>query len=387
MAVSAGIDIQSPAQFYQPLAPYGAWVDLSPYGRCWHPTDVPPGWRPYEIGNWEWTDAGWYWASDEPWAWACYHYGNWAYNPVYGWVWVPGTEWAPAWVVWRESPDYIGWAPCEPGDIAVPDTSFMFVNVHRFHDRLGPGELVFNDPAILRRSHRIGGFRRETRDFDGFRRQIAVNRGPGVATIQRATGRGFTQRPARDLIRQNGIPETARRSPKRPFAQQPQVTQQPAPQRGWVQQPPRLYREAPAVQPAPTGRQEQRIYREAPTAQSPQRQVPQREVTPQATAPAAPRPVPSAPIAVPRRQPLPEASTPATVPRAVPQVPNQVPRRQPPEAATPMVPRQPVLPPAGVERGRSQLEVPRREAVQPPAQPTPPALREQGRKRPDESGE
>jgi hypothetical protein len=31
-----------------------------------------------------------------------------------GWVWVPGDEWAPAWVSWRKGGDYVGWAPLPP---------------------------------------------------------------------------------------------------------------------------------------------------------------------------------------------------------------------------------------------------------------------------------
>src|SRR5262245_45756193 len=110
---SAGIEIHSAADFYDPLTPYGEWVQVRSYGRCWRPTYITEtDWRPYAVGHWEWTDCGWYWVSDEPWAWACYHYGSWVFDPPYGWVWAPGTEWAPAWVVWRESPEYIGWAPC-----------------------------------------------------------------------------------------------------------------------------------------------------------------------------------------------------------------------------------------------------------------------------------
>ena len=32
----------------------------------------------------------------------------------YGWIWVPGHEWAPAWVTWGESGGYYGWAPLAP---------------------------------------------------------------------------------------------------------------------------------------------------------------------------------------------------------------------------------------------------------------------------------
>jgi len=31
-----------------------------------------------------------------------------------GWVWVPGDEWAPAWVSWRKGNDFVGWAPLPP---------------------------------------------------------------------------------------------------------------------------------------------------------------------------------------------------------------------------------------------------------------------------------
>ena len=36
-------------------------------------------------------------------------------NQAYGWYWVPGYEWAPAWVAWRNNNDYYGWAPLSPG--------------------------------------------------------------------------------------------------------------------------------------------------------------------------------------------------------------------------------------------------------------------------------
>src|ERR1051326_2921207 len=98
VSFSAGIEINAASDFYDPLTPYGEWVDVGSYGRCWHPVDVEPGWRPYCEGHWEWTDCGWYWVSDEPWSWACYHYGSWVDDPGYGWCWIPGTEWAPAWV-------------------------------------------------------------------------------------------------------------------------------------------------------------------------------------------------------------------------------------------------------------------------------------------------
>jgi len=112
--------------FQAPLAPYGDWLDVGTHGRVWRPR-VAVGWRPYYYGRWEWTNEGWFWASDEPWGWAAYHYGRWAHDPYYGWVWVPGHEWAPAWVSWRVSGDVIGWAPLAPG-LSVYVAAYPFVD-------------------------------------------------------------------------------------------------------------------------------------------------------------------------------------------------------------------------------------------------------------------
>jgi probable HAF family extracellular repeat protein len=97
----------------------GSWVEAGNYGYCFRPR-VSEDWRPYRDGHWVWTDRGWYWDSNEHFAWATYHYGRWAYIGGTGWCWVPGHQWAPAWVSWRESDEHVGWAPLPPeADISV----------------------------------------------------------------------------------------------------------------------------------------------------------------------------------------------------------------------------------------------------------------------------
>ncbi|HUI10018.1 MAG TPA: DUF6600 domain-containing protein [Bacteroidota bacterium] len=100
--------------FYSSLGSEGEWIPVDGGNYVWHPAGVDPDWRPYTDGHWVWTDDGWYWASEEPWAWATYHYGRWYFDDTYGWVWMPGYEWAPAWVEWRYGDDCIGWAPLSP---------------------------------------------------------------------------------------------------------------------------------------------------------------------------------------------------------------------------------------------------------------------------------
>lgn len=101
--------------FYDQLAPYGQWFQLQGHGWVWTPYDVPYGWRPYTHGRWVYTDFGLTWVSDWEWGWAPFHYGRWLFEPYYGWVWIPGREWAPAWVAWHYGSGWVGWVPLPPG--------------------------------------------------------------------------------------------------------------------------------------------------------------------------------------------------------------------------------------------------------------------------------
>ncbi|MGI9086605.1 MAG: DUF6600 domain-containing protein [Chthoniobacterales bacterium] len=102
--------------FYRKLEPYGAWRETDTYGYVWQPRQAQQArdWRPYTNGRWAYTDAGWTWVSQEPFGWATYHYGRWTRLQNVGWVWVPGEEWAPAWVSWRKGDRNVGWAPLPP---------------------------------------------------------------------------------------------------------------------------------------------------------------------------------------------------------------------------------------------------------------------------------
>ena len=91
-------------------------METGDYGYVFQPRQATQSrdWRPYINGHWVYTDAGWTWISDEPFGWATYHYGRWTRLRSVGWVWVPGEQWAPAWVSWRRGNSYVGWAPLPP---------------------------------------------------------------------------------------------------------------------------------------------------------------------------------------------------------------------------------------------------------------------------------
>lgn len=122
---------------YHELSMYGVWTDIEPFGPVWRPT-VVSGWRPYVNGHWLWSNWGWTWVSYEPFGWAVYHYGYWHYDPIWGWLWLPGDKWFSARVKWMVYDDYVCWAPTPPpgyyiGDPWHTDVHFIWNAVHARH--------------------------------------------------------------------------------------------------------------------------------------------------------------------------------------------------------------------------------------------------------------
>jgi hypothetical protein len=142
------------SDFRGALEPYGTWTDDSTYGTVWIPSEsvVGPDFTPYvSAGHWTYDDD-YAWASDYDWGWAPFHYGRWAYADGPGWEWIPGRQYAGAWVSWRvggEGWGYVGWAPLSPtwcwrGGAAiglgyVPRAPYAFVGTaNLFGPSLGP---------------------------------------------------------------------------------------------------------------------------------------------------------------------------------------------------------------------------------------------------------
>jgi hypothetical protein len=83
---------------------YGQWVWHDLYGYVWRPNynDYYPwgGWTPYYYGNWASYQNQLFWIPDEPWGWVPYHLGIWMWDKNRGWLWIPGSAFAPAWAAW-----------------------------------------------------------------------------------------------------------------------------------------------------------------------------------------------------------------------------------------------------------------------------------------------
>lgn len=119
------------------LDEYGRWVMVSGIGWSWRPI-VSVGWRPYYHGYWNNRGGCLTWVSYDPWGWGPYHYGRWAYDNGYGWVWVPGHGYSPAWVYWMYGSGYVGWAPSGWWDCYRPYYNWAY-NPYRNRGWAQPG--------------------------------------------------------------------------------------------------------------------------------------------------------------------------------------------------------------------------------------------------------
>src|ERR1700704_756397 len=180
--------------FYTKLEPHGDWRETSDYGYVWQPREAQSrNWRPYTNGHWVYTDVGWTWVSEEPFGWATYHYGRWTRLRNIGWVWVPGDEWGAAWVSWRESNDYVGWAPLPPEARFDRGTG-----IHNWSDGyydVGPDQYCFVE------TKQFGAPRLESAVVPSERNVTIVNQTTNVTNITYNNTTIVNQGPSYDEIR------------------------------------------------------------------------------------------------------------------------------------------------------------------------------------------
>jgi hypothetical protein len=146
--------------FHPALDAHGTWVDDPTYGTVWTPSEAEtgPGFVPYVSGG-HWVYGNDYlWTSDYSWGWAPFHYGRWVHLEARGWSWIPGREYAPAWVEWRTGDAYLGWAPAPPlfvwqGGVAVTlgfaPPAFVFCS-HADLFSPQPARVVISGPRAAR---------------------------------------------------------------------------------------------------------------------------------------------------------------------------------------------------------------------------------------------
>jgi hypothetical protein len=94
---------------------YGEWVWDEFCGYVWRPSynDYYPwgNWQPYYYGSWRELNGQLFWVPEEKWGWVPYHLGIWMWSKKHGWIWIPGSAFAPSWSVWDFNMGYYSWRP------------------------------------------------------------------------------------------------------------------------------------------------------------------------------------------------------------------------------------------------------------------------------------
>jgi hypothetical protein len=211
--------------FYDLLSPIGEWIQVSKedideemgdgngqgngliadgenLAFIWKPTVTDAGWKPYTNGKWIYTAQGWVWASNDHWGWAVYHYGRWWNSKKFGWVWMPGYVWAPAWVMWRVADNHVGWTPLSPRakwrvttgiteanyKYKYNDADWVFVDKSKFADEINKGNIVASEKngGLIAGSKTILDIKSEN--------DAIVHSGPDAGEIEKATGNPVRER-------------------------------------------------------------------------------------------------------------------------------------------------------------------------------------------------
>jgi hypothetical protein len=281
------------AQFHDALAPYGQWRHSNRWGDVWAP-QVTPDWRPYTVGRWIYTDDwGWYWVAGDPegqWGWVVYHYGRWVFDADLGRIWIPDDTWGPAWVMWRQGTEQLGWAPLPPEPLLVeyreePDV-WSFVQAQEFFapdiaSVLLPANQItvaFQNTVVVNQSLVVNG---------GF----AVNPGIEPAIVAASAGHAVKTYQVRPVVLAGtaAVPNAIQAGPQqfrqarqlqrqsirvtqnqiRPVAQLPKPIPLAKNERGRLgQQPPRFAGARPATN-LPQNVQQQETSRQAPPGRQP----------------------------------------------------------------------------------------------------------------------
>jgi hypothetical protein len=324
-ATAQGVYISDggPQDFTTALSPYGDWVTTSAWGVAWRPwpSVVGADFVPYVTGGrWVSTGYGWMFVTRWDWGWAPFHYGRWYLDPMWGWLWLPGNAWAPAWVEWRYGGGYVGWAPLGPAgwSVGYGGPAWCFVSVgalaspEPWRYRLHGAEAVraHDATAVLPPAPREG-------------RSVPV--GPPPGEVARVSGGQVPQAtvrpppPGRAAPAEVRLPPNVPLPPPRPAPDDlPRSQQRTFPQQG-TPLPPQPGPTAPAPRAPPPGAPlpPPRPGPETRPGPAPGTPVPQRPI-PSAPPPRAPGPPPSGGMGRPPAAPPPSSPLPPSRPAPPP---------------------------------------------------------------------
>ncbi len=125
--------------FREELRPYGQFLIVAPFGKVWAPNPeiVGKNFVPYVTnGQWKYSKKdGWDFSSGYKFGDIVFHYGRWVHVQSLDWLWVEDKQKGPAWVDWKTSSEYVGWAPMLPSNTQgqqLPQPDFFYVRARHF---------------------------------------------------------------------------------------------------------------------------------------------------------------------------------------------------------------------------------------------------------------
>lgn len=116
------------------------WDDL--FGYVWRPfiNDMRypwEGWSPYVFGRWTEVGNSMFWVPEEAWGWVPYHLGLWQWDRKLGWVWLPGSLFAPAWAAWDFFEGHYAWRPWTLFDWYLQGASLNYAYAYGYYGQGG----------------------------------------------------------------------------------------------------------------------------------------------------------------------------------------------------------------------------------------------------------
>lgn len=187
--------------FFQELAPYGEWLGHPQYGQVFVPAD--PDYRPYRNGHWAQSGDDLVWVSYDAIGWAVCHYGSWTVLEDGRWAWIPDSQWSPAWVDWRETDQYVGWAPRMVNVDPMPSAWMFIQSTYLLYDSVAYYAV---EPSYLPTVY-ASGRPLPSRPDRRWMRERRVQRATGGSVVTRGGGPGVGRASGGSVIvRGDGVP-------------------------------------------------------------------------------------------------------------------------------------------------------------------------------------
>lgn len=179
---------------------------------------------------------------------------------MYGWLWIPGYDWSPAWVTWGSVDNFYCWAPLMPGiDVSLQFGSWR---PHSFYWNVCNRDHIYdrNLSTVIERPEHLSSIVNRITIINNFNttktHNLYYSKGPDVGEVQKFVNRKINQASIRNVDKLNRVRHNGNViNVYRPSIQDPKETGQQHPQQ--ILQP-KEFRRAEVLQSKPISKEEQK---------------------------------------------------------------------------------------------------------------------------------